>query len=68
MHVRVVNLRAPFRVASFEIRVTSKIRSRHNFRYKYGCLEISRGDATERRQIYYREKKKNEEVLRDCNL
>jgi len=30
--------------------VTSKIRSRHDFRYKYGCLEISRGDATERLQ------------------
>jgi len=40
-----MNLRAPFRVASFEIRVTSKIRSRHDFRYKYGCLKINRGVA-----------------------
>jgi len=27
------------------IRLTTKIRSRHDFRYKYGCLEISQGDA-----------------------
>jgi len=41
-----MNLRAPSRVASFAIRLTAKIRSRHDFRYKYGCLEISRGDTT----------------------
>jgi len=31
-----MNLRAPFRVASFAIRMTSKIRSGNDFRYKYG--------------------------------
>jgi len=32
-----MNLRAPVLVASFAIRLTPKIRSRHVFRYKYGC-------------------------------
>jgi len=55
--------------------VILKIRSRNDFRYKYGCLEISQRDATERRKIYCREKKKfeseeriREEVLRDCYI
>jgi len=47
---RIMIARAPFRFISFEIRVTSKIMFCCEFRYKYGCLEISRRDATERLQ------------------
>jgi len=43
------SLRALFRLAPFEIRMTSKIRSRHDFRYKCGRQEISRGETTEKR-------------------
>jgi len=43
---RVMNLRATLCVASFAIRVTSKIRSRHDFQYKFGRQEISQRDAT----------------------
>jgi len=64
----VMNLRAPLRVASFAIRTTSKIRSRHDFRLKYGCLGISRGDAKkksfrERERETYKEKIVRKEVF-----
>jgi len=44
------SLRALFRLAPFKIRLTLKIRPRHDFRYKYGRQEISRGETTEKLQ------------------
>jgi len=41
------SLRALFRLAPFEIRLASKMRSRHDFRYEYGRQEISQREATE---------------------
>jgi len=54
----------------------AQIRSRHDFRYKYGCLEISRsettGDATgEGTRRNFRESKKTAQKtfsIRDCSI
>jgi len=43
-----MNPRAPFCVASFEIRVTSKIRSFRDFLYKYRRQEVSQRDESDR--------------------
>jgi len=65
-----MNPRAPFRFASFAIKVASKIRFCRECRYKYGCLEISWGDATERdrepNQIVEGLRKKKYRINLDC--